>query len=295
MKFFRRLFYSIKQGIANIFSHKMMSFGSIVILSACLVVLGFFAVLRYNFTDLIEQAETSNGITVFISESFSRETALSLKDTIVEIDGVVSAEFVSKEDGLENYAQQSGDPALFEGLEDDNPIRDSYIIHIESSEYMDSVAAALEAIPQIDKVNAREDIATVFINLKNVVSFVTLWIFIGLAAISLFIISNTIRLAMQLRANEISIMKYVGATNSFIRMPFVVEGAVLGITSGAIACFLQKFIYLKVLEVLAQSLPFLDFIPYESYGAVITAGFFAVSLFFGIIGSVLSIGRHMRV
>ncbi len=203
-------------------------------------------------------------------------------------------EFISKDQAFENYKSNIPDgDAIFEGIED-NPLRDSYSIYLDDLSAMQAVISKLEQIPKIAKIRGRTDISTNLVKLENMLSFVMLWFMIILVGISIFIISNTIKAAMFARRKEINIMKHVGATDWFIRWPFIIEGIIIGIISAIIAFFAQMYIYIYLLEKVFAGiniftlLPFTYFIPYILYG------FFGTGIFIGGMSSLFSIKKYLK-
>ena len=227
-------FYFIKEGAVNMFSHGFMSFASVGITVACLLIMGTFTLVAVNANAMLAELESQNQVLAFVEKGMSEAEARALEKDILAVDNVASATFISNEEAAEVFRGRYEDDELFQ-LPDDN-FRHRYAIDLVDIGYMSQTKAALEALPGIGRgnVNAYEDEAAGFITIRNVAGIVCVVLIAVLFVVSVFIMANTIKLTTFDRRDEIAIMKMVGATNGFIRWPFVYEGFLMGVFSAVI-------------------------------------------------------------
>ena len=237
-------FYFIREGAFNMFSHGFMSFAAVGITVACLLIMGTFTLVAVNANAMLADMESQNQILAFVEKGMSEQDARALGREILKVDNVVKATFISNEEAARTFRDKYEDDELFQGLPDEN-FRHRYAIDLEDIGYMRQTKEALEELPGIGKgnVNAYEDEAAGFITIRNVAGVVCVVLIAVLFVVSVFIIANTIKLTTFDRRDDIAIMKMVGATNSFIRWPFVYEGFLLGLFSAVIGFFLQWGLY----------------------------------------------------
>ena len=228
-----RLGYLIKSGFTGIFSHGLMSFATVTITMACLIIMGSFGLLVVNINELIADLEQENEVVAFIDENLSEEEARAVQQLIEAVPNVSGAEFVTREQAMEDF-QADYDDDMFEYL-DASTFRHRYVIHLTDISLMQQTKADLEAVDGVADVRAHLEYAEIFITVRNVVSIVSLALIIILIVVSFFIMSNTIKLATFTRREEIAIMRMVGASNGFIRCPFIIEGLILGLVGGLLA------------------------------------------------------------
>ena len=229
--------YLIREGFRGIFTHKFMSFATVAVIVACLIIIGSLGVVSVNISSLIHNLEQENEVVAFVEENLSDEEARGLEASISGIENIASVEYVTKETAMDNFMKDY-DSVLMEGI-DSSVFRNRYVVHLNDISKMLETRDALAAIPGIAKVNAHIDYANGFITVRNIVTVISLVLVAVLVLVSFFIMSNTIKLATYSRQDEIAIMRMVGATNGFIRLPFVVEGLVLGILGALIAFFAE--------------------------------------------------------
>ena len=227
--------YLLKEGFRGIFLHGFMSFAAVCVTVACLVIVGSFSILAYNLDLMVQELNQTSEILVYIDSSLSDAEARSVGTKINQLDNVLQATFVSREEALENFiADHDGDSA-FSGVQAED-LRHRYVVVLEDNTKMEQTDQQLKDIPGVAKTNAAYELAEGFSTIQDVLHMVSLALIAVLLVVSLLIISNTVKLAMYDRKDEIAIMKMVGATNGFIRLPFVVEGFSLGMI-GAILAF----------------------------------------------------------
>lgn len=288
--------YYIREGINSIFTHGFMSFASVCVIVACLLIMGSFTLLAMNVSDIIKTLESENQVLAYVDESLSDSEARALESKIEALPNVSSAQFVSRDEAMDSFVASYDDPTLFEGL-DASVLRHRYVISMDDISGMDSVRRDLLEIRGIARVNAHLEISAGFIRVRNIVSAISVVLVTILFIISLFIMSNTIKLTTFERRDEIAIMKMVGATSGFIRWPFVVEGLLLGCFGSLTAYILQWGVYRIVSDsiVASSGLSFISAIPFSALAIPMLAAFLAVGLGVGIIGSLMAIRNYLKV
>ena len=288
--------YLMKEGIRGIFLHGFMSFAAVLVTVACLVIVGSFTSLVYNVSLMVKDLNKTNEIVAIVDDSLTDAEARSIGTKINQIENVFNAEFKTREKALEEFvADHQNDPAF--GGVDASQLRHRYVVVLESNELMEQTAAQLKAIPGIAEVKADFELAEGFLTLQNVLHIASIAVISVLLVVSLLIISNTVKLAMYDRKDEIAIMKMVGATNGFIRLPFVVEGFVLGMVGAIIAFFLLWAMYNVLINRLAEvdTLRLFSFVPFGELLAPMVLTFVSAGLFVGVVGSWTSIRKFMDV
>ena len=288
--------YLLKEGIRGIFLHGFMSFAAICVTIACLVIVGSFSILMYNVNIMVEDLNQTNEILVYIDSELPEAEAKSVGTKINMLDNIMQATFVSREEALADFiADHDGDSA-FSGVQAQD-LRHRFIVTLEDNTLMEQTDALLQDIPGVAKTSAAYELAEGFTTIQQVLHMVSYAVIAVLLVVSLLIISNTVKLAMYDRRDEIAIMKMVGATNGFIRLPFVVEGFTLGMIGAALAFGLEWVMYdqmiLKIGAV--DSLQLFTFVPFQELLYPMLAVFGAAGLFVGIVGSWTSIRKFMNV
>lgn len=287
--------FLLSEGVRAIFKHGFMSFAAICITVACLVIVGSFGLITYNLNLIVEDLQQENEILVCIDENYTTAEAKSVGSQLNLVDNVANAEFISRQQALETFMEKY-DKALYEGVSADT-MRDQYNVTLEDNSKLSETVEALRKVPGVADVYAQPELAEGLATLRNVIYIAAICITAVLLIVSLIIISNTIRLAMFDRREEIAIMKMVGATNSFIRLPFVVEGFLLGLVGALCSFFIEWGLYEAIRNAIANtgSLTFLHIVPFTQVlwpMAVICA---VVGFLIGIVGSLMSIRRFLKV
>ena len=287
--------YFISEGFHSIFSHGLMSFAAVCMIVACLIIMGSFSLLALNADQVMSQLESENVFYAYIDENYTDEQITELEAKVKQIDNVASVEFVSREQAKEEYLGGRTEE-MFVNMPDE-VFRDRLVIHVYDLEKFSQTVEAVSALEGVAEHRAEQDLTDAFITVRNVATAVA-GILIGiLAAISLFIIANTVRLAAFARREEIAIMKMCGATDGFIRWPFVIEGMLLGLFGALLAFFAQWGIYAGVYKAVMTSSAATIVIP-VTFGAVWywVLGVFALAgVLIGVCGSGLAIRRFLRV
>ena len=287
--------YLIREGFRGIKTHKFMSFATVAVIVACLLIMGSLSLVTVNINSLIKNLEKENEVVAFVDESLADEEARAIESTIAGVENVASVQYVTKETAMDNFMKDYDD-VLMEGI-DASVFRNRYVIQLVDISKMLETRDAVAQIPGIAKVNAHIDYANGFITVRNIISVISLVLVAILVIISFFIMSNTIKLATFSRQDEIAIMRMVGATNGFIRLPFVVEGLVLGILGGLIAFFAEWGIYElvtgKVMETIAGS--FVNVVPFSEIAVPVLLVYLAIGIVIGGFGGVNAIRNYLKV
>ena len=288
--------YLLKEGIRGIFLHGFMSFAAICVTVACLVIVGSFSILAYNLDIMVEDLNQTSEILVYVDSSLSDAEARSIGTRINMLDNVYKSTFVSREEALQDFiADHEGDPA-FSGVQAED-LRHRFIVSLEDNALMQDTDAQLKAIPGVAKTNAAYELAEGFATIQEVLHMVSIAVIAVLLIVSLLIISNTVKLAMYDRKNEIAIMKMVGATNGFIRLPFVVEGFTLGMLGAVLAFGLEWVMYDAMIEKVAavDALQLFKFVPFQELLIPMVVVFAGAGMFVGFVGSWTSIRKFLDV
>ena len=288
--------YLLKEGFKGIFLHGFMSFAAICVTVACLLIVGSFSILAYNLDIMVDELNQTSEILVYVDDTLSDAEAKSIGTKINMLDNVLQSTFVSREEALADFkADHDGDSA-FDGVQAED-LRHRFIVTLESNALMKQTDAQLQDIPGVAKTNAAYELAEGFTTIQQVLHMVSYAVIAVLLVVSLLIISNTVKLAMYDRKDEIAIMKMVGATNGFIRLPFIVEGFTLGMIGAALAFGLEWVMYDQMIQKIGavDALQLFTFVPFQELLYPMLAVFGAAGLFVGIVGSWTSIRKFMDV
>ena len=288
--------YLLKEGFRGIFLHGFMSFAAVCVTIACLVIVGSFSILAYNLDVMVEELNQTSEILVYVDSDLPDAEARSIGTQINLMDNVLQSTFVSREEALEDFiADHDGDSA-FSGVQASD-LRHRYIVTLEDNLLMKQTDEQLKQLPGVAKTNAAYELAEGFTTIQSVLHIVSYAVIAVLLVVSLLIISNTVKLAMYDRKDEIAIMKMVGATNAFIRLPFQVEGFTLGMLGAVLAFAMEWIMYDSLIQKIAEvdSLPLFSFVAFQELLIPMVATFGAAGLFVGIVGSWTSIRKFMNV
>ena len=289
-------FYLIKEGVKGIFKHGFMSFAAVCVTVACLLIVGSFSILMYNVNIMVEDLNQTNEILAYVEGNYTEAEAKSIGTKINLIDNVLQADFISREEALDRFIKDHQEDEAFSGVEASD-LRHRFRVILENNAYIEQTAAEIENLPGVVKVKAEYELAEGFSTIQQVLQLASYAVIAVLLAVSLLIISNTVKLAMYDRKDEIAIMKMVGATNAFIRLPFQVEGFTLGMIGAVLAFGLEWLIYDSLIQQIAQvdSLQLFKFVAFQELLIPMVATFGAAGLFVGIVGSWTSIRKFMNV
>ncbi len=288
--------YFVHEGLSNMFSHGFMSFAAIGITVACLVIMGTFTLVAVNADANLRELENSNEMLAFVEDDCAPETASSIMSLLKTVPNVTKVTFISKEEATAALQARHPGEEVFQDL-DPEIFRDRYSIHIADLRLITQTKEDIDAVPGIDWVRAEEGIAGGFITIRNIATAVCVALILILFVVSVFIISNTIKLTTFDRREEIAIMKMVGATNGFIRWPFVYEGFMIGLLGAVIAFFVQWALYEAVCKGVTSndSLQLLHLLEFSALWKPVAAAFAGAGIFVGVGGSLSAIRRFLIV
>lgn len=293
-----RLTYFLAQSLKGLWRNGVMTVASVGVLMGCLVVIGSFALLIANINVNLEKLGLLNEIVVFVEEDKNDEEVAAIGENISALNNVSKVTFIPKEQALEEerekYAEYSG---LYDLVEGDNPLRDSFVIKYESNEEVSTLVFHLEQMKNkgdIAKINNFLDVATTIDNIKNNISMVLIWFMVILFMVSIFVIINTIKLAVHSRRSEITIMRYIGATDWFVVLPFIFEGIIIGLIAGGIAFGVQWFMYGYVVDMMSSGMNFITILGFNEIRLNLLLSFLGIGVVTGIIGSTISTRKYLK-
>ena len=292
--------YLIGECLSNVFKNKKSTGASLMIMCATMIIFGIFLILGENINHFVAQVESAQGIQVFINNDATQEQMDTLGEQIRALDGVSTVEFVSKEQALEQMKERFGEQQdLLDGYEENNIFPASYVVTMTDLTRSEEIQNQILTFENVKKITNRDETVSTLIDLANGIKIVTGVILALLIIISVFIIANTIKLTVHARRKEISIMKYVGATNGFIRWPFIVEGMIIGIIASVISIVIVGVAY----NFIAQNLLSSEFLQVINMSLVSFNDMFSSIIFvymllgigIGAVGSVISMRKYLKV
>lgn len=292
-------FNFIAEGFKGFVRNGVRSAASVLILGSSLLLIGIFTTLIVTINQSISNIDDFNEIVVYMNLTADAETVSAASEAINALKNVKSVEFISKAEALESEKEKFDEEFayIFDSYDETtNPLPDTFKIEYESIDSIDALVYNLERIEGVDKVKNRYDIAKNIENFKNAISLGGTWLMILLVAVSVFVISNTIKLTYHAREMEITVMRYIGATKWYITMPFVFEGAIIGAVSGVLGYAVQYYLYRVPLTELSER--FDGFVKIPSFGELniyYLLIFFAAGILLGVIGSAFAIRKYMKV
>jgi cell division transport system permease protein len=288
--------YLTHEGFRNVWVNRLMSLASVTVLMACLIIMGAGIMIYFNINNVVDKVQSQNVVMVYVADDASEDETTQIGTSLKGISNVESCEFVPKEVAFQEQIQSmGGDAALFEGF-DEIPLPDAYKVTVKDLSQFENTVSQIKQINKVDSVRENSDLASKLLSLRHAVSIVSVGLVIMLFLVALFIISNTIRITMFSRKLEISIMKAVGATNWFIRWPFMIEGMILGTISGIVSLGVLWGLYAVAEKVFAQTLSLIGFslVPFSGYWWQILLVFVAIGLFTGGFGSLVSMAKYLK-
>ena len=288
--------YLFSEGFHSIFTHGFMSFAAVCMIVCCLLIMGSFSLVAVNAENMFSDLEQENQFTAYIDEALTQEEARALQDDIEAVPNVARAEFESKEQAQTEFeADYDGNP-LFEGLPS-SVYRDRFHIYLDDISLLTQTEDAVKQVDGVASTKSAPEIAEGFTVIRNIASAVALILVAILLLVSLFIISNTIKLATFNRREEIAIMKMCGATNAFVRWPFVFEGMILGLTGALVGFFLQWGVYALVSRAISTSdtIQLIKILSFQPMALWVLGAFLITGLVIGVVGSMLAIRKFLQV
>lgn len=288
--------YHLKQGIKSIFRNNMMSIASISTVMASLLILGIFFLTIINVNYMVKGVESSVQVKAFLKDGITEEQKNLIGSEMNNIPGVTKVQFETKEQALENFKKELGNNSdLVEGVDPDKVMPESYIISMNSPKVVDKVVQKLETMEGIDEVKDGRTYIDKLIKITDFVKNLSLGLMAILLVVSVFLISNTIKLTVIARRREIGIMKYIGATNWFIRWPFVIEGVLLGLIGAAISGALISYGYSLAVESVNEKLMIVNLMSPNQVIPLMSAVFLGIGAVLGFIGSAVSMRKFLNV
>ena len=288
--------YFISQSLKGLWRNGLMSLAAVTVLLSCLVLMGSFALLVYNVNENIETVAMLNEIVVIVDYEATDEQVQELSSQINRLDNIREVKYVSKEEGLESERSRYEEYSyLFEEIAEENPLPDVFKITYEDNSRVSNLVYQLGQLDHVNKVNNRTDIANDIENIKSGVSFIFIWFLAILFVISIFIIINTIKLGVEARSREISAMRYIGVTNFFMMTPFVIEGIIIGLLAAGFGYLLQVFLYNTIYNAASNDYPMIHIAPLSDVQMYVWLGFIVVGVVAGVVGSIISLRRYMKV
>ncbi len=286
------IFYFIGQALSGLWRNGVMTFASIAVLMSCLVVIGGFTLLVETININLDQFGVLKEIVVFCDTDATEEEIVEIGDKIGKLDNIEKIERVTKSEGLE-YMKSKYE--VYADVADEvNPLPDRYDITYIDNDKVSELDYQLRQIDGITKVNNRFELATTLENFKSGIMLVFVWFLIILAVVSIFIIINTIKLSVFSRRNEISIMRYVGATGWFISLPYIFEGIIIGLFASVCAYFIEWYIYSYIETLVMTDLQMISIMQFSEIGNIVLIGFIALGVVTGIIGSCISLSKYLK-
>jgi cell division transport system permease protein len=294
--------YLVGEGARNIHANRQMSVASIGVLVACMLLIGAAVLFSLNADAIMGYIESQNDVVVFVEDDATDEEAESLGPELEAIPNVASIRYVSKEEALAGQMDKLGDSAyLMDALLDDNPLPATYYVKVKDLEQLDTTVEKIRDLDLVLEVNSPSDVASTLVGIKKAVNVGGIGIVAILGVVSVIIVSNTIKVTIFNRRREISIMKYVGATDTFIRLPFLVEGVIIGMCSALLAFGLLWVGYYYLLEWMGGAtsswlqLAYQNLIQFEDIALPMLGGFTGAGMAFGVAGSLFFVGRYLKV
>lgn len=293
--------YLIKKGVTSVWKNFVMSFASFSILLVSLLQVSITVLVFMNVNIVMKNIEDTNEITIYVKDGVTDAQRTKIQSLLDNNNNLADVKYISKEQGLENFKENMGEYSELLSYLDENPIPETFLARVKDLSSIKLTVTAISSIDGVEQVKAPYDFAGALINIKNTFTVIIIAILITLVVVSIIVVSNTIRTSVFSRRNEISIMKYVGATDSFIKLPFFVEGTFIGILSGVAAWGLTWFIYDSVFSLFTDNLSlwemfgFFDLIPFSGISPFVLLINCAAGAFLGAVGTVISTGKYLKV
>ena len=299
-----RMFYAIRQGFKNIGRNRLFSLASVGTITACLFIFGIFYCIVVNFQYMVHAAESNVGVTVFFDETVTEDKMLEVHRLIDAREEVSSTTYISADEAWENFKQDyfpDGDEGILAGLDQDNPLVDcaSVQVYLADTSRQAELISYIEGLEGVSEVNASDIIADSFTNFSRLIGYVSLGIILILVFVAIFLISNTVMIGITVRKEEIAIMKYIGATDLFVRGPFIVEGMTIGLIGSVIPVAILRVLYPMVVDFVLEHFSILNriltFMNVNDVFNILIPISLAIGLGIGFIGSYMTLRKHVRV
>lgn len=293
--------YLVKKGISSVWKNFIMSFASFSILLVSLLQISITVLVMMNLNIIMRNIEDTNEIAVYIKEGVSDEQLAHIQSILDNNTNLSEVKYISKEEGLERFKEKMGEFADLTEYWEENTIPETFLVRVSDVSMIRPVVTTLTSIEGVEKVKAPYDFAGALVNIRNTFTVIIAAILIVLTIVSVVIVSNTIRTSVFARRNEITIMKYVGATNGFIKLPFFVEGCFVGVLAGVAAWGLTWFIYDSVFSLFTDNLTlwemfgFFNLIPFGDVSVIVLLSCCLAGAALGVAGTLISMGKYLKV
>ena len=299
-----RMFYALRQGFKNIGRNGLFSLASVGTITACLFMFGIFYCIVVNFQFMIQKAESNVGVTVFFEETTTEDEMLEVQKLIDSREEVSSTTYISAEEAWENFKKDyfpDGDTGILSGLDQDNPLADcaSVQVYLVDTSRQNELVDYIKTLNGVSEVNASQIIADSFTNFSRLIGYISMAVILILVFVAIFLISNTVMIGITVRKEEIAIMKYIGATDIFVRGPFIIEGMTIGLIGSGIPVIVLRILYPMVVDfvlghfsILNRLLTFMDVNAVFNILIPVSLG---IGLGIGFIGSYMTLRKHVKV
>lgn len=288
--------YFIKEVYTSFKRNIWMTLASIFTVVLSLFILGFFSIVILNLNKMADTLESQVQISVYLKDDLSQEEIDETKETLSKIEGLQDIKFTTREEAMENFKERLGDQQfLLDALDDTNPLPDSFSLTVTSPQQVKTIADTAAALDSVESASYSQDIINHLFNLTHLIRLIGVALIILLTSAAIFIISNTIRLTVFARRKEIAIMKYVGATDWFIRWPFLLEGICLGFIGGGLATIFLYIVYNQVTQEIYEAMAFFPLIPQHPFIDYISLAILVAGIIIGALGSTISLKRFLKV
>ncbi|POP34824.1 ABC transporter permease [Lactonifactor longoviformis] len=295
--------YTLKQGVKNIFRNLRFSLASVATMAACIFLFGLFLAIVMNFNSMLREVEEGVGITVFFEEGAKQEQIDKIGEEIKKQKGVKEVKYVSAEEAWESFITQyfDGDDQAAAGFKDDNPLANSsnYEVYLDKIEDQTELVAYIEGLDGVREVNHSKNASTTLTSLNRVVGYTSIGIILILFAVAFFLISNTIAMGISIRREEIGIMKLIGATNFFVRAPFVIEGILIGLVGAGLPLGLVYVCYNQLIKYIQDRFHVFtamgSFLSVQTIFHILLPVGLGLGVGIGLLGSAVAIRKHLRV
>lgn len=288
--------YFIKEVYTSFKRNIWMTLASIFTVVLSLFILGFFSIVILNLNKMADTLESQVQISVYLKDDLSQEEIDETKETLSKIEGLQDIKFTTREEAMKNFKERLGDQQfLLDALDDTNPLPNSFSLTVTSPQQVKTIADTAAALDSVESASYSQDIINHLFNLTHLIRLIGVALIILLTGAAIFIISNTIRLTVFARRKEIAIMKYVGATDWFIRWPFLLEGICLGFIGGGLATIFLYIVYNQVTQEIYEAMAFFPLIPQHPFTDYISLAILVAGIIIGALGSTISLKRFLKV
>ena len=300
---FNAIGYCFKQGFKNIWRNKLFSLASMATMAACIFMFGIFFCMVQNFQHFVREVEEGVAVTVLFDEGTTEDEILEIGQGLTKRDGVSEVVYVSADEAWKSYQEKyfEGNPEVAEAFVDDNPLANSsnLEIYMKDISKQDDLVTYIESLDKVRKVNRSDSVASMLTDFNRLVSYVSVAIIGLLLAVAIFLINNTVAIGISVRREEIGIMRLIGAKNSFIKAPFLIEGIVIGLVGAIFPLILLYFLYNKLITYVGTQFTGLsnvmDFLPAAQLFQTLLPVGMALGVGIGFFGSIVTIQRHLKV